>query len=82
VVPFEVQLLIGFGDIYLTADILQLFYLSSCSFVLIFSCFIYDVDLEITVEKYETKIHYISYNSVNTNGYCISSQISRTLFVQ
>jgi len=34
------------------------------------------------VQKYETKIQYISYNSVNTNGYCISSQISRTLFVQ
>jgi len=38
--------------------------------------------MEMTVQKYETEIQYISYNSVNTNGDCISSQISRTLFVQ
>jgi len=35
-----------------------------------------------TVQKYEANIQYISYISVNTNGDCISSQISRTLFVQ
>jgi len=56
VVPFEVQLLIGFGDIYLTADILQLFYLSSCYHVFFFTYFIYNVAMEMTVQKYEAEI--------------------------
>jgi len=82
-VPFDVQMLIGFAAIYFTADILQLFfiYLAIVSF-LSSRVFIYYFAMEMTVQKYEANIQYISYISVNTNGDCISSQILRTLFVQ